>query len=61
MAWFRRDPRIRWFHVGVEGPLGAVDEIDRVPGGRVSETRVWKYQATGNDFVMTLDLDRSAR
>jgi diaminopimelate epimerase len=23
----------------------------------VSETQVWKYQATGNDFVMMLDLD----
>jgi diaminopimelate epimerase len=23
----------------------------------VSELRVWKYQATGNDFVLTLDLD----
>jgi tRNA dimethylallyltransferase len=27
MAWFRRDPRIRWFDVGAEGALGAVDRI----------------------------------
>jgi tRNA dimethylallyltransferase len=25
MAWFRRDPRIRWFQVGAEGPLEVVD------------------------------------
>src|ERR671914_808146 len=29
----------------------------RLPGGRVSELRVWKYQGAGNDFVMTLDLE----
>jgi tRNA dimethylallyltransferase len=27
MAWFRRDPRIRWFDVGDEGAAGAVDRI----------------------------------
>jgi tRNA dimethylallyltransferase len=27
MAWFRRDPRIRWFQVGVDGPLGVMDEM----------------------------------
>jgi tRNA dimethylallyltransferase len=27
MAWFRRDPRIRWFQVDVEGPLGVLDEM----------------------------------
>jgi tRNA dimethylallyltransferase len=25
MAWFRRDPRIRWFQVGSAGPLEVVD------------------------------------
>jgi tRNA dimethylallyltransferase len=29
MAWFRRDPRIRWFDVGSEGAIGAVDGIAR--------------------------------
>lgn len=28
MAWFRRDPRIRWFRVGGEGAIAAVDEIE---------------------------------
>jgi tRNA dimethylallyltransferase len=27
MAWFRRDPRVRWFSVGEGGALDAVDEI----------------------------------
>ena len=27
LAWFRRDPRIRWFDVGDEGAVGAVDRI----------------------------------
>jgi tRNA dimethylallyltransferase len=27
MAWFRRDPRIRWFRAGPEGATGLVDEI----------------------------------
>jgi tRNA dimethylallyltransferase len=27
MAWFRRDPRIRWFPVGADGAIGAVDAI----------------------------------
>jgi tRNA dimethylallyltransferase len=27
MAWFRRDPRIRWFNIGYEGAVVAVDPI----------------------------------
>ena len=27
MAWFRRDPRIRWFDVGIGGALEATDGI----------------------------------
>jgi tRNA dimethylallyltransferase len=27
MAWFRRDPRIRWFDVGADGAIEAVDDI----------------------------------
>jgi tRNA dimethylallyltransferase len=27
MAWFRRDPRIRWFDVGAEGAVEAVDDV----------------------------------
>jgi len=27
MAWFRRDPRIRWFRVGPEGAMGIVDDL----------------------------------
>jgi len=27
MAWFRRDPRIRWFPAGVTGALGVTDEL----------------------------------
>lgn len=33
MAWFRRDPRIRWFPVGDEGAVGAVDLIVEHLGG----------------------------
>ena len=29
MAWFRRDPRIRWFDVGSGGAVERVDEIER--------------------------------
>ena len=28
MAWFRRDPRIRWFRAGPEGAAGVTDEIE---------------------------------
>ena len=28
MAWFRRDPRIRWFDAGAEGAAGAIDEME---------------------------------
>jgi tRNA dimethylallyltransferase len=28
MAWFRRDPRIRWFEAGPEGALGIVDVLE---------------------------------
>jgi tRNA A37 N6-isopentenylltransferase MiaA len=27
MAWFRRDPRVRWFDAGEEGALALVDEL----------------------------------
>jgi tRNA dimethylallyltransferase len=27
LAWFRRDPRVRWFEAGPEGAIGVVDEI----------------------------------
>jgi tRNA dimethylallyltransferase len=33
MAWFRRDPRIRWFRVGEEGAGKAVDEIGEFLAG----------------------------
>ena len=34
MAWFRRDPRIRWFAAGEEGALGAVEAMIRYLGDR---------------------------
>jgi len=27
LAWFRRDPRIRWFHAGPEGAIGVADGV----------------------------------
>jgi tRNA dimethylallyltransferase len=27
LAWFRRDPRIRWFDVGAGGAVEAIDPI----------------------------------
>jgi tRNA dimethylallyltransferase len=27
MAWFRRDPRVRWFDAGEDGAVGVVDEV----------------------------------
>jgi hypothetical protein len=27
MAWFRGDPRIRWFDAGEEGARGLVDDV----------------------------------
>jgi tRNA dimethylallyltransferase len=33
MAWFRRDPRIRWFPVGEAGAVTAVDEIEEYMAG----------------------------
>jgi len=32
LAWFRRDPRIRWFPVGEEGAMGALDGLIRYLG-----------------------------
>jgi tRNA dimethylallyltransferase len=29
MAWFRRDPRIRWFPVGEEGAAAVIDDVIR--------------------------------
>ena len=29
MAWFRRDPRIRWFQAGEEGATGVADQVAR--------------------------------
>jgi tRNA dimethylallyltransferase len=34
LAWFRRDPRIRWFPVGEEGAIGAADAIIGYLGAR---------------------------
>jgi tRNA dimethylallyltransferase len=34
MAWFRRDPRIRWFPVGEEGAIGAAEAIIGYLGAR---------------------------
>lgn len=28
MAWFRRDPRIRWFEAGEDGAIGIVDRLE---------------------------------
>jgi tRNA dimethylallyltransferase len=33
MAWFRRDPRIRWFPVGADGAIAAVEPIRRYLAG----------------------------
>jgi tRNA dimethylallyltransferase len=38
MAWFRRDPRIRWFDAGVEGAAGRVDDIERFLRDATPET-----------------------
>jgi hypothetical protein len=27
MAWFRRDPRVRWFDSGEDGAVAVVDEV----------------------------------
>ena len=40
MAWFRRDPRIRWFPAGPEGAVGLVDEIIGYLGETHVETAV---------------------
>jgi tRNA dimethylallyltransferase len=34
LAWFRRDPRIRWFPVGEEGAIGAAEAIIGYLGAR---------------------------
>jgi tRNA dimethylallyltransferase len=40
MAWFRRDPRIRWFEAGAEGAVAVVDDIARyLRGGLAREGR----------------------
>jgi hypothetical protein len=48
MAWFRRDPRIRWFDVDERGAMAAFEAIrafSDVRGGRVTdELRFAKYQ-----------------
>jgi tRNA dimethylallyltransferase len=39
MAWFRRDPRIRWFDAGEEGALAVEQEILTYLRGDRAETR----------------------
>ena len=34
MAWFRRDPRIRWFESGSGGATDAIEDIEAYLGGR---------------------------
>ena len=34
LAWFRRDPRIRWFTAGIEGATAIVDEVLSYLAGR---------------------------
>ena len=61
LAWFRRDPRIRWFDAERRGAMAALDADPGVPtavGGRVSdELRSRSTRGPGNDFVMVVDLD----
>ena len=33
MAWFRRDPRVRWFDAGPEGAVAVVDDIEEYLSG----------------------------
>jgi tRNA dimethylallyltransferase len=33
LAWFRRDPRIRWFRAGPDGAAGIVDDLMEYLGG----------------------------
>jgi len=33
LAWFRRDPRIRWFRAGPEGAAGMAEELSEYLGG----------------------------
>jgi hypothetical protein len=32
MAWFTRDPRVRWFDAGEGGAIEVVDEVHRYLG-----------------------------
>ena len=57
-AWFRRDPRIRWFDVtgGARVGLRAIRLLASL-GGRSPTAPIREDQGTGNDFVMLVDLD----
>lgn len=49
MAWFRRDPRIRWFDAGAEGAVGRVGEITEYLEGHraVGEGRAGRSGTVG--------------
>jgi tRNA dimethylallyltransferase len=39
LAWFRRDPRVRWFEAGQEGGDGIVEDLVRWFGKRMPDRR----------------------
>jgi tRNA dimethylallyltransferase len=47
LAWFRRDPRVTWFHAGADGAMTVVDEIEEYLRGGVASDRARATSASG--------------